>query len=182
MERGGSLWLFVAGAIILVIAGVVLSIGSKVTQDVRDDELSTTAVSVTNESVSTLSETPQNFDVIGYHAFNAVASITEVLNDTTDTVVALASGNYTFNSTAIWLTAAGAADIYNGSATLNVSYVYNSEIYSISYNASDEATKAVGDLATWQGTIVTVIAAVIIIGLLLAGFGAFLYFRRSGGV
>ena len=43
---------------------------------------------------------------------------------------------------------------------------------------ADNSTAAIGDLATWQSTISTVIAAVVIIGLLLSGFGAFLYFKQ----
>ena len=43
-----------------------------------------------------------------------------------------------------------------------------------SYNASTYAIGALANLAEWQGTISTVIAAVVIIGLLLAGFGAFI--------
>jgi hypothetical protein len=49
---------------------------------------------------------------------------------------------------------------------------------SVAQAAADNSTAAIGTLAEWQGTIATVIAAVVIIGLLLAGFGAFLYMRE----
>jgi len=49
---------------------------------------------------------------------------------------------------------------------------------STAYNASNHATVAIGELAEWQSTIATVIAAVVIIGLLMSGFGAFLYFKE----
>jgi hypothetical protein len=42
-------------------------------------------------------------------------------------------------------------------------------------NASIYSTTAIADLGSWQPTIAVVIAAVVIIGLLLSGFGAFLY-------
>ena len=48
---------------------------------------------------------------------------------------------------------------------------------STAWTAARNSTLAISSLAEWQGTIATVIAAVVIIGLLLAGFGAFLYFR-----
>ena len=54
------------------------------------------------------------------------------------------------------------------------------ETGSYAYNASDESTQAIGSLAEWEGTIATVIAAVVIIGLLMAGFGAFLMVRGEG--
>jgi len=49
---------------------------------------------------------------------------------------------------------------------------------STAYSAANNATVAIGELAEWQSTISTVIAAVVIIGLLMSGFGAFLYFKE----
>ena len=48
------------------------------------------------------------------------------------------------------------------------------------WHAAENATAAISDLAGWQSTIATVIAAVVIIGLLMAGFGAFLMLRGGG--
>jgi len=48
---------------------------------------------------------------------------------------------------------------------------------SLAQAAADNSTLAIAELADWQSTIATVLAAVVIIGLLMAGFGAFLYFR-----
>jgi hypothetical protein len=56
---------------------------------------------------------------------------------------------------------------------------------SMSGTAKDAAlnsTTAIADLSEWQTTISTVVAAVVIIGLLLAGFGGFLAFGGRGGV
>ncbi len=47
-------------------------------------------------------------------------------------------------------------------------------------DAANNATIAIADLAEWQGTIATVVAAVVIIGLLLAGFGGFMAFGGRG--
>jgi hypothetical protein len=51
-----------------------------------------------------------------------------------------------------------------------------SSSYDTAYAAAHNSTLAVADLAEWQSTISTVVAAVVIIGLLLAGFGGFLAF------
>ena len=50
------------------------------------------------------------------------------------------------------------------------------------YSAAANSTVALGSLAEWQSTIATVVAAVVIIGLLLAGFGGFLAVGGKGGV
>jgi len=52
----------------------------------------------------------------------------------------------------------------------------------LAFAAANNATFAVASLAEWQSTIATVVAAVVIIGLLLAGFGGFLAFGGKGGV
>jgi len=49
-------------------------------------------------------------------------------------------------------------------------------------DAANNATVAIANLASWQGTISTVVAAVVIIGLLLAGFGGFMQFGGKGGM
>ena len=49
-------------------------------------------------------------------------------------------------------------------------------------DAAANSTLAIAELAEWQSTISTVVAAVVIIGLLLAGFGGFLAFGGKGGV
>jgi hypothetical protein len=48
---------------------------------------------------------------------------------------------------------------------------------SLAAAAAANSTQAIADLSSWQPTIAVVIAAVVIIGLLLAGFGAFLYMK-----
>ena len=52
--------------------------------------------------------------------------------------------------------------------------------YDLAYAAANNATVGIADLAEWQSTISTVVAAVVIIGLLLAGFGGFLAFGNKG--
>ena len=49
-------------------------------------------------------------------------------------------------------------------------------------DAALNSTLAIADLSEWQSTISTVVAAVVIIGLLLAGFGGFLAFGGKGGI
>lgn len=51
----------------------------------------------------------------------------------------------------------------------------------IAMSAAANSSLALGTLAEWQGTVGTVIAATVIIGLLMAGFGAFLY-SKGGSV
>ena len=48
-------------------------------------------------------------------------------------------------------------------------------------DAAANSTAAIANLASWQSTIATVVAAVVIIGLLMAGFGGFLAFGGRGG-
>ena len=50
------------------------------------------------------------------------------------------------------------------------------------YSAAANSTLAIANLASWQGTISTVVAAVVIIGLLLTGFGGFLSMKGGGGI
>jgi len=54
------------------------------------------------------------------------------------------------------------------------------DVGSAAWNAAENATVAIGSLAEWEDTIATVIAAVVIIGLLMAGFGGFLAIRGGG--
>jgi len=49
-------------------------------------------------------------------------------------------------------------------------------------DAALNSTAAIANLASWQGTISTVVAAVVIIGLLLTGFGGFLAMKGGGGI
>ena len=55
----------------------------------------------------------------------------------------------------------------------------NMPVNTTAWDAAQNSTLAINDLSTWQSTISTVVAAVIIIGLLLSGFGAFLYFKAG---
>ena len=50
----------------------------------------------------------------------------------------------------------------------------------LAFAAGNNATVAIVNLASWQTTIATVVAAVVIIGLLMAGFSGFMMFGRGG--
>ena len=61
---------------------------------------------------------------------------------------------------------------------LNISYTYTNG--STAWTAAQNSALAISNLSEWEGTIATVIAAVVIIGLLMAGFGAFLMIKGGG--
>ena len=167
--------LFTAG-LVLVILGVSLGIGAKVNNDFSTDSLVTSSATVTNESVSadTSANATLSFNVATINP--TVSSCTLVVNGTTDYTPYSANIDYICYSsgTFSWLNSSDPA------VTVNVTYVEAWETWEADYNTSHSGEVGLANLSGWSSTIATVVAAVVIIGLLLAGFGGFLMLGKRG--
>jgi hypothetical protein len=160
--------LFTAG-IILVILGVALSIGSKVTQDVGGNVTIKTST-ILNEAVSANNETTATLSLTGGAINKALTSCLSVTNSST---MYFDSNDYTCGSdgTFTWLNASDPV------VDVLVNYSIQWEDWSNVFNTSYQSQIGLSRLANWNSTIATAVAAVVIIGAILSGFAGFLMFR-----
>jgi len=163
--------LFTAG-LILVILGIALGIGSKVTWDVGGN-VSLLSDSVLNEAVSANNESAQTLALTGASINKALISCSSVLNSTG---ISFDSNDYTCGSdgTFTWLNASDPV------VSVTVNYTVQWEDWPGKFNTSRNSQLGFANLSEWQSTIATVVAAVVIIGLITAGLAGFLMFKRGG--
>ena len=163
--------LFTAG-IVLVILGVALAIGAKVNNDFSTSSLVSESSTIVNETVAANNATPATLAMTGATINKLISGCSIVINNSDD-MTTFASGNYTCGSdgTFTWLK----VDV-EGAVSVNVTYSQTWETWSGEYNVSRSGEEGLANLSGWSSTISTVVAAVVIIGLLLAGFGGFLTF------
>jgi len=153
-------------AILLVVSGVVLSIGSQIVGEIKTSD-SMTTISTTNESVNFAAN-----DTYYTLSNQPLKSVDAIYNDTGHT--------YTYPTS--YYTARtgndGAVKIYtNGTAegdyniTTGTHYVdYTS--YDVAYNISENTQEGLDDLGGWMPTIALVVAATIVIGIIIHQFGS----------
>src|SRR3990167_7241957 len=138
------LGLMISAGLVLVILGIVLSIGAKITSDVRDD-MPTTSTDVDNEThtftaadeVYTLAGSNVNFgNYTGVEAWNG----TDIVHQ----------NNFTWTYSTVTIK----TDEFNNEE-LNISYTYTNG--STAWTAAQDSTIAISNLSEWEGTIATVI-------------------------
>jgi len=155
-------------AIMVVIAGIVIGIGSEVLEDVKttatcdtwgtDNETINFAANATNYS---LTKVPANeeIDVCG-----GASSLLSVKNASHD----IKLGNFSWNGSHITL-----PECSTGTGTIgtgNYLVTYNYSIWSRSQLVARNASEGAGELAKWMPTIGLVIAAAIIVGIIFTSF------------
>lgn len=159
----------------LVFAAVVLVFGLIITQELRDSNVIDQAVAVTvgNESVTSVTETAQNLATVGDRGANSFAAITYGL--TNGTLAVINAANFTFTSAgALSFASTSAADAaqYNNSAiNISYSYLHGDE----AYVGANLTVVGLGTFADFWEIIVLAIIITVVIGLLLTVFGG----RRS---
>lgn len=147
-------------ALLFLVAGVVLGVGADVLEDISDKVVAYTA--------NTAYDTDILFNASGYTVSTTADSgggysLTSVRNSSDNELVA--SGNYTFSAGVLTATA-GAS--YNNSA-VNVTYTYDS-YDSVAYDAVENTTAGIGEMASWMPTIALVLAAALVIGIVTTYF------------
>ena len=167
--------LFTAG-LVLIILGVALAIGAKVNNDFSVSSLVSESSTVVNETVAANNATPASLSMSGASINKLVTGCSYVINNSDD-MTTFSSGNYTCGSdgTFTWLK----VDV-EGAISVNVTYSQTWETWSGEYNTSHSGEEGLGNLSSWSTSIATVVAAVVIIGLLMAGFSGFMMFGRGG--
>jgi hypothetical protein len=180
-----TLMMLLSGGLLLIILGLVLSIGAKISTDTKTNSATDSVTTlIYNETItSTLHGTTYPLSHTGDVESPANIASVIVTNASEGSSVTYNSTNYAYDSTSGTITfrvdvttLAGNSTEANGTA-FNVTYSYTAygRIWAIGTNN----TAALDNLSTYQDTIAVVIAAVVIITLLLAGFGGWLYFKSE---
>jgi len=162
----------VTGGVVLIFLGVALAIGVMINQDVGKASFSTLSGNVLNEVVSANNESDVVLLLTGASINKQMTGCTSVTNDTTGlpyvaTTDYVCSSNGNFH----WVNASDPV------VSVNVNYSVSWENWNTVYNASYQGQMGLANLAGWNKTIATVIAAVIILGLIISGLGGFIYLK-----
>jgi hypothetical protein len=142
--------------LLLVVSGIVLTIGVHVTDEIRTTV--STESTITDETLTLVLNTPVSMGA------NDIISITTAENVSNVSNVLVRDSNYTLNpfvGTITLLTSDAAGD-------WNFTYTFYNN--TASSDAANGSVVALGDIADWFGIIVVVVIAVIIIGLVIAAF------------
>ena len=166
----------ISGGVVLIFLGIALAIGVMINQDIGKASFSTLTSTVVNETVAADNVTAQTLAFTGASINKVLTACTFVINNSDD-MTTYASGNYTCGSdgTFTWLNV-----LDEGTRSVNVTYTQTWENWNNVYNASYQGQMGMASLADWNKTIASVIAAVIIIGLIVSGMGGFMYLRKGG--
>jgi len=154
-------------AIVIVVAGVALGIGSVVMQDIQVDVRTPTLSGNETVTMSSYAGTLAHGYVIG--------ELTECWNDTVDDAdhdAILLEIPGQCNVTTENTNQAGTVTMTGGNQSssdhINVSYTYDA--FGIASQAAMNATVGLGEVASWLPTIALVIAAALIIGIVFSSF------------
>lgn len=186
-----ALMMIVTSGIMLIVIGLILSIGGKIQTETKENTATKTTITINNESIA-----PTGV----YHILDcgggdvdspSDTSIKQIYNGSTDLILCgeaeglclgtLAQGNYTLlpNNGEINFTIASANDASGFEASgNNFTVTYSCSTYGDVWSIGRNGTESLLNLSNWSSTIAVVIAAVVILTLLLAGFGVWLYNRE----
>ena len=152
----------------ILLIGVVLGIGIYILAELNEN-LDEDSVTVSNET-GWVNSTGYTLDGASTPGFNTPV-ITEVRNESNILVAA----NYTVSSVGVVTNATAITGFMTPAANYNISYTYLRG--GSAYTAVDDTITGVGDFAGWIAIIVVIMAAAIVLGIVLKGFG-----RRTPGV
>jgi len=177
-----TLALLISAGLLLVVIGLILSIGAQINQDIKDNSKDSTTVTHTNESV-TSSQSGNDLTCQGNGDSPANVEISQAYNGSLGATAGqdLDSNNYTYTPQTGWINFTTTSDTGDGSGYeetgLNFTVTYTCSNYGAVWSIGLNSTTALNEMTQWNSTIAIVIAAVVIITLLLSGFGAWLYFK-----
>lgn len=151
-------------ALLLLVTGIVLGIGADVLTEVGDEVATFDATAATETSI-VLNSTATYALVSRADRGGGYGSLT--VRNESGAGELLTSANYTFSTSAGTLILVSGSS-YNNTAC-NLTYTY--DMFSgIPIAATENATKGMGEMASWFPTIALVLAAAIIIGLVVGFF------------
>jgi len=154
-------------AIMVVVAGIVIGIGSEVLEDVK-----TTATcgssGITDESIAFLdAEINYSFTGIpGDEELTTCGGASALVNVRNSSYSIFIGTNFTYNGTHITKTNDTAGGVVPGTYQIS----YNFSKWSAAQLVSRNASEGIGELAKWTPTIMLVVAAALIIGIIFTSF------------
>lgn len=169
----------ITGAIILILVGITLAIGSKITQDLRQTQKTGSTTIYTDQDIA--ADTGTNATLTTVYELADVSDTTcqAVWNSTDNSVIYVANTDYICYSNSqsegifSWLNSSDPA------ITAKINYTVNANVDTQVSSIARNSTSAMVNLSSWQNITSTLIAATVIISLLMAGFAAFLYTKRD---
>ncbi len=155
-------------ALMFVIVAIVLAMGGRILTDVQTEMIDTAYETVTNEGPYTFANAtdaaPYNLNTTYY----PVTSIT-IFNGTSVLIISLnysvvdaSSGQYNITN---WNNSLGDTE------SVEVNYTYSRNEYGMSYNATGRGLEGIGTFADWLPLLAIIIISVIVITMLMGGFG-----------
>ena len=150
----------------IIIVGVVLVVGIFISAELQDTMKDDASSSVTNETLTTVTEAGEYLTVSGYD--NVACSIVIVTNSSTDAEV-INSGNYTQTNCNLAFTGLSVSEYNN--TDWNVTYTETHKDSTASSNASGDIVSALAGGSAWITILVVVGFAVIVLGMLTSGLG-----------
>ena len=162
-----------------IVLAIILAVGSIVVSDLREDQRTTEAFTVTNQSV-TLADNATT--VTGVSGSGITLSLTQVLNQSS--AINIANFTLSNNLSLAWNAGDDASyDYYFGSDTtpdLNVSFTWSRDVRDGAYNATTSGLSALDNMTSQTPLLATVIIFAVIIGIVI-GFFAISGKKRMGG-
>ena len=156
-------------ALMFVVITIVLAMGGRILSGVQEEMIDTAYTSVTNEGPYTFanatSAAPYNlnttyFPVTAITIFNG----STVLNLTGNySVINAGLGQYNITSFVV--------DDTGDTQSVEVNYTYSRTEYGAAYNATGKGLEGVGTFADWMPLLAIIIISVIVISMLMGGFG-----------
>jgi hypothetical protein len=150
--------------IALVLASVLLVFGLIISQSIRDTDVidQSTTTTITNETVTTVTEAGDNLARFGDRGANSFLAVI-VTNSTSGATVP--ATNYTLSSVGVFSVA---GSLYNNSE-INITYTYAHG--EEAWEGANDTIAGLGTFADFWEIIVLAIVITVVIGLLLVVFG-----------
>lgn len=155
----------------IVIVGVTLVVGIFIAAQlgVNFQDTVTGSGTNTNETITVMNETPQNFAIVATHS-SAVCTVVVVHNESDGEVIT--SGNYTL-PTSCSMNATAGSEYLDYDWNVTYTYTWSEQQNSEASNASDDLVSALSGGTAWITILVVVGFAVIVLGMLTSGLGRF---------
>jgi len=174
-----GLALAITGVLLLTILGFMMAIGAKVNTDVKEGTADISQVTVTERAYTSAGAV---LKLVTVGDIDSPANIGGFAcgNSTVDNIT-MSSGNWTVDvtqGTVNFTLCAADGDIGCEATGTVFACNYTGSAYNTAWAAGINATKSLTDLSTWNTTIATILAAIIIISMLMGGFGAYMFFKK----
>jgi len=159
--------------LMFVLIGMLLGVGALTLDKFGAQTWGSKTELVQNESLGAVTNSTYTvFQHNGTAGFNTKCALIAVYNVTTATNVLLLSGNYSFLTNCSLMTMGKLGGFENNSLYVNYTYTFEDNNTAATTAVSASSGNLTGLATNWLPLTITILALVIIVGLVIRGFGA----------